>query len=280
MILLGCLVIGSSFLQGGSVAATTSTTANNSGFTRSRIVRKRRFPIPFVPRKLFYPHPVSGELVVLDEYIEALEEKLAESESRISSLSSKLMHFRSKFTIFTKNHNTAAQTKAAQYLDKISKCERMIEELNSRLKLNEKDKERGTKETEDLRMMISKNEDLVKEIKAKVMEVYKEELQQVRDSMAGLVDKKVEEERKKFQKDLETLRKQKDLEISTLLSEKDAVITKERSKVVKVLTALQEAEVKKQEVESIRRKAGRKREVKGRSGSVKKVKVNNRYSLI
>lgn len=47
------------------------------------------------------------------------------------------------------------------------------------------DKERETKETEELRTMISKNEELVKEIKAKVMEVYKEELQQVRDEMAG-----------------------------------------------------------------------------------------------
>ena len=53
----------------------------------------------------------------------------------------------------------------------------------------------------------------------------------------------------KFQKDMEKLRKQKDSEIASILAEKDAVISKERSKVVKVLTALQEAEVKKQEVE-------------------------------
>lgn len=280
ILLVGLLVIGSS-LQGALSRAPASSTGT---FRRSQIVRKRRIPIPFVPRKLFYPHPVTGELVVLDEYIQALEDKLAESQTQISALSSKLMYFRGKLKVFTRNTNTAAQTKAKQYLDKISKCERMIEELNSRLKTSEQDKERETKETEELRTMISKNEELVKEIKAKVMEVYKEELQQVRDEMAGLVDKKVSEERLKFQKDMEKLRKQKDSEIASILAEKDAVISKERSKVVKVLTALQEAEVKKQEVEAIRRKSPRKKEntVKaGRSNEVKKRRVVNKsFSLI
>ena len=59
-------------------AALSRAPASSTGtFRRSQIVRKRRIPIPFVPRKLFYPHPVTGELVVLDEYIQALEDKVS-----------------------------------------------------------------------------------------------------------------------------------------------------------------------------------------------------------
>ena len=56
------------------------------------------------------------------------------------------MYFRGKFKVFTRNTNTAAQTKAKQYLDKISKCERMIEELNSRLKTSEQVRRTGARE--------------------------------------------------------------------------------------------------------------------------------------
>ena len=76
--------------------------------------------------------------------------------------------------------------------------------------------------------MIAANESLVKEIKEKVLQAYREELREVRAEMEGLVNAKVAAEKKRLTAEMDRLRKDKDLEIAAVAKEKDLQISKER----------------------------------------------------
>ena len=64
---------------------------------------------------------------------------------------------------------------------------------------------------------------------------------------------------------MDKMRKDKDKEIASIIREKDTQISKERHKVAKVLTALQDAEVKKREVEAIKKGLKKVRAYKSRN---------------
>eukprot|EP00518_Triparma_eleuthera_P001849 CAMPEP_0182454002 /NCGR_PEP_ID=MMETSP1319-20130603/819_1 /TAXON_ID=172717 /ORGANISM="Bolidomonas pacifica, Strain RCC208" /LENGTH=285 /DNA_ID=CAMNT_0024651967 /DNA_START=144 /DNA_END=998 /DNA_ORIENTATION=+ len=256
-LLLATLHLCSSLARSFPSHALSPSVSHSAGSAalHPRPVKKRRIPVPFFPRKLFYPHPISGELITLDEYISALEASLSESQSKVSALSSRLMGFRSKLRVFSKEAEEE-KSKTKQYLEKIERCEELIASLTSKLK----DSDEGS--ASKIREMIAANESLIKEIKEKVLQAYREELREVRAEMEGLVNAKVAAEKKRLTAEMNRLRKDKDLEIAAVAKEKDLQISKERHKVAKVLTALQDAEQKKREVEAIRKglKKGAKKE--------------------
>lgn len=148
-------------------------------------------------------------------------------------------------------------------------------------------------------------------MRSQVLQAYREELREVRAEMEGLVNAKVAAEKKRLTAEMNRLRKDKDLEIAAVAKEKDLQISKEvssllnfrdlmrasppltptlvptsqRHKVAKVLTALQDAEQKKREVEAIRKglKKGAKKEKvvagggKSVEGTSKAKRVMNRF---
>ncbi|GMH51337.1 hypothetical protein TrRE_jg5579 [Triparma retinervis] len=216
------------------------------------VQRRRRVPLPFVPKpKPRYPHPLTGDLISIPEYIEALEGLLKESQGQIKTLTGKVFSFRRRISGIARSSTPSSKVKG--YLDKITELEGEIKVLLVKLGDSE------TGRARELKDAIEKNEVVVRELKDNVMRMFKEELDSVREEMEEAAEERVRSERRVLEGQLERLRRDKEREIQALAKAKDEVIARERGKVVKVLGALQDAEVKKRELEGAQRR-DRKRE--------------------
>ena len=230
-----CMVISLQFQTVQPMTSPTSTFTSSAGSFPGLgppIQRRRRVPLPFIPKpKPKYPHPLTGDLLSIPEYIEALEGLLKESPGQIKTLTGKVFSFRKRISELARNSKPTSKVKG--YLDKITELEGEIKVLLVKLADSDNDRSRELKEA------IERNEGVVKELKENVMRMFKEELDSVREEMEEAAEERVRAERKALEGQLERLRREKDREILAVAKAKDEVIARERGKVVKVLGALQ-----------------------------------------
>ncbi len=217
-----------------------------------------------------YPHPVTSELVPIHDYVTALEEMLAESEGMVKKLTNRIMGIRGRLF-----KSTTEGTR--EYLSRIVDLQRVIDELTAKLA------QQGDASAAEMKEAMEKQAAVVKEIKDSVMRIYKEELADVRDEMSSgkyrwslffrtiiltptntimtfftpldtVLEKKLDRQRQKFDEELANVKAKAQKDLHSVVKQKDEVISKERSKVVRVLQALQEAEVKRKEYEVVTRR--------------------------
>jgi len=189
---------------------------------------------PFIRAKT-YPHPISAAPLSSQEYIDVLSQLLEDSNVRVATLSQKMSTFRQRF-----QSTKASASKIA--LDKIMALQKIIDNLES-----------SAANTDELKAILAKQKSLVAEIRQEMLEVFEEEMEKLKQELTTITTNKVKQERDRMQQQLDKLRK-----------EKDTIIQCEREKVLKVLAALEEGEVKRREAEIVKAGGGGK-EIVGKS---------------
>ncbi|GMI42528.1 hypothetical protein TeGR_g3060 [Tetraparma gracilis] len=214
-------------------------------------------PLPRPFARARYPHPVTGERLNLQSYVSTLESLLEESQGQTKSLAQRLSSFRARFLTLRgeAREGEEAKSKTREYLEKIEKLQEVVDGL--REKVAKSGKSEGDKERE-IELIVAQQGEVVRQIKADVLRIYEEEMAEVKAEFARIVDSKVEAERKRGEE-----------EMQKRLGEKDEEILAERAKVLQVLSAVEEAEVKKREARELERRGrlgGRGKAGEGRVG--------------